>query len=144
VLDTYRPDAFHMERFVSQEDRTPGGYLTLSDTSSAPPVALRILRPARGIRVQLTEGRPCKVAALDRHADHNELQGKILWSAGPWRSSGDWWAEQPNAESTSEHSPAWGREEWDIALACGDGDVALYRIYRDVIANKWLIDASYD
>jgi len=146
VLDTYRPDAFHMERFVSQqEDRTPGGDLTLSDTSSAPPVALRIFRPARRIRVQLTEGRPCKVAALDQHADHNELQGKILWSAGPWRSSGDWWAEQPNAESTSEHSPAWSREEWDIALATDNGGgVALYRIYRDVIANKWFIDASYD
>jgi len=146
VLDTYRPDAFHMERFVSQqEDRTPGGDLTLPDTSSVPPVALRIFRPARRIRVQLTEGRPCKVAALDQHADHNELQGKILWSAGPWRSSGDWWAEQPNAESTSEHSPAWSREEWDIALATDNGGgVALYRIYRDVIANKWFIDASYD
>ena len=146
VLDTYRPDAFHMERFVSQqEDRTPGGDLTLPDTSSVPPVALRIFRPARRIRVQLIEGRPCKVVALDQHADRNELQGKILWSAGPWRSSGDWWAEQPNAESTSEHSPAWSREEWDIALATDNGGgVALYRIYRDVIANKWFIDASYD
>src|SRR3974390_1868304 len=93
VLDTYRPDAFHMERFVSQqEDRTPGGDLTLADTASAPPVALRIFRPARRIRVQLIKGRPCKVTALDQHADRNELQGKILWSAGPWRSSGDWGA----------------------------------------------------
>jgi protein ImuB len=146
VLDTYRPDAFHMERFVSrQEDRTPGGDLALSDTSSGPPVALRIFRPARRIRVQLAEGRPCKVAALDRHADHNELQGKILWSAGPWRSSGDWWAEQSNAESTSEHSPAWSHEEWDIVLATGNGnDVALYRIYHDTGTDHWFADASYD
>jgi len=146
VLDTYRPDAFHMERFVSrQEDRTPGGDLTLSDTSSAPPVALRIFRPARRIRVQLTEGRPCRLATLDRHADHNELQGKILWSAGPWRSSGDWWAEQSDAESTAEQAQAWGREEWDIVLATDNGnDVALYRIYHDTGTGHWFADASYD
>jgi len=68
-----------------------------------------------------------------------------LWSAGPWRSSGDWWAEQSCAESTSEHSPAWSREEWDIALAADNGgDVALYRIYYDTGTNHWFADASYD
>jgi len=147
VLDTYRPDAFHMERFVSQqEDRTPGGDLTLADTASAPPVALRIFRPARRIRVQLIKGRPCKVTALDQHADRNELQGKILWSAGPWRSSGDWWAERSAPFKTNpEEAHVWDREEWDIALAADNGGgVALYRIYYETGTGHWFADASYD
>ena len=34
-----------------------------------------------------------------------EVQGEVLWKAGPWRSSGDWWERE-----------AWSRDEWDIAL----------------------------
>ena len=68
-----------------------------------------------------------------------ELQGKILWSAGPWRSSGDWWTEQ----SEKDQAGAWDREEWDVALANGTG-VALYRIYRDMGSGEWFADASYD
>jgi protein ImuB len=145
LLDSHRPDAFRMERFVSQQepvnrDRSP----TLSDTTGLPPIALRVFRPARQLRVQLTEGRPCKLAALKRNAGRDELQGNILWSAGPWRSSGDWWTEQTTAKSASEEAPSWDREEWDIALAHDDASVALYRIYRDEETGRWFADASYD
>jgi protein ImuB len=142
LLDTHRPDAFQMERFVSQEDQENVDGLTLSDT---PPVALRIFRPSRPIRVQMAEGRPCKLAMLTPDAERNELEGKILWSAGPWRSSGDWWAEQPASKSNSEEVQVWDREEWDIALANdGGSSVALYRIYRDTGTGRWFADASYD
>ena len=146
LLDTYRPDAFRMERFVSQQEPSSGDHsLTLSDTTDIPPIALRVFRPARQLRVQLAEGRPCKLAALGRNADRDELQGKILWSAGPWRSSGDWWAEQSTAKSAAEEAQVWNREEWDIALANDDGaSVALYRIYRDAGTGQWFADASYD
>lgn len=146
LLDTHRPDAFRMERFVapqepSNSDRCP----TLSDASDVPPLALRVFRPARQVRVQLAEGRPCKLAALTRDASRNELQGTILWSAGPWSSSGDWWAEQTTSKSTGEDAQAWSREEWDIALANDDGtSIALYRIYRDANTGHWYADASYD
>ena len=77
--------------------------------------------------------------------DREDLQGKILWSAGPWRSSGDWWAEQATAKSAGRRGAAWDREEWDIALANDDGaSVALYRIYRDMGTGQWFADASYD
>ena len=37
------------------------------------------------------------------------------------------------------------REEWDVALANGNGaSVALYRIYRDLASGHWFADASYD
>jgi protein ImuB len=139
VLDTYRPDAFRMERFAAQPDAGNGHVsLTLSDSSGVPPVALRFFRPARPVRVQLAEGRPCKLTSLA----HNELEGRVVWSAGPWRSSGDWWAE--SATDTPDAAQCWGREEWDIALVRDDGGTALYRIYRDTGSGQWFADASYD
>ena len=147
LIDTHRPDAFQMERFVSQEESGKGnGGPTLSDTSDIPPIALRIFRPLRPIRVQMAEGRPCKLAMLNPDAERNELEGKILWSAGPWRSSGDWWAEQSvSSKTNSEEEQVWDREEWDIALANdGGSSVALYRIYRDAGTGHWFADASYD
>jgi len=146
LLDTCRPDAFRMERFAcQQESNEPNITLTLSDTADIPPIALRVFRPVRQLRMQLAEGRPCKLAALTRIADRDELQGKILWSAGPWRSSGDWWAEQATVKNADEEAHVWDREEWDIALANDDGvSVALYRIYRDAVTGQWFADASYD
>ena len=146
LLDTHRPDAFQMEHFVSQEEPGNGNWgLALSDPSDVPPVALRIFRPSRLICVQMAEGRPCKLAMLAPDAERNELEGKILWSAGPWHSSGDWWAEQSASKSNSEDSQVWDREEWDIALANDGGSgVALYRIYRDTGTGQWFADASYD
>jgi protein ImuB len=145
LIDTHRPDTFQMEHFVSQEDQTNGDGLTLSDTTNNPPVALRIFRPSRPVRVQMAEGRPCKLIMLATDTERNELGGKILWSAGPWRSSGDWWAEQSASKSNSEEAQVWDREEWDIALANdGSSSVALYRIYCDTSTGQWFADASYD
>jgi protein ImuB len=147
LLDAYRPDAFRMERFSSlQEPHKESHSLTLSDIANVPPLALRIFRPARQVRVQVEEGRPSRLALPIRNRDQDNLQGKILWSAGPWRSSGDWWAEQSNAaNNTTEDTRAWDREEWDIALVPDHSNsVALYRIYRDSGTGNWFADASYD
>ncbi len=147
LLDTHRPGAFQMERFVSQVEEPGNGNhsLTLSDTTNAPPVALRIFRPARQVRVQLADGHPRKLTALAHDTNGDELQGNILWSAGPWRSSGDWWGDQSTAKNAAEDAQAWNREEWDIALANDGGHgVALYRIYRDAGTGQWFADASYD
>jgi protein ImuB len=146
ILDTHRPDAFRMERFMVQAEPDKGRHpLTLSDTAGKPSVALRIMRPARQVRVQMAEGRPAKLARLARNGEHDELQGAILWAAGPWRSSGDWWAEQPTGNNTAEDPHTWDREEWDVALAQdGENSLALYRIYRDIGSDRWFVDASYD
>ncbi len=146
VLDTHRPDTFRMERFVAQpEVGSAPACLTTSDTAKAPLFALRILRPARHVHVQLVEGRPTRLAMLARNEERNDLQGAILWAAGPWRSSGDWWAEQSMSDDSTEDAQTWDREEWDVALAQGAGnDVALYRIYRDIGTGQWFADASYD
>jgi len=53
-----------------------------------------------------------------------------LESAGPWRTTGDWWT-----------SDEWARDEWDVAI--GD-PAALYRIYRELSSGSWFIEGSYD
>lgn len=162
LLDAHRPDSFQIDRFVVPAERQkPSPNLTMSDIESRPFLALRIFRPAWRLRVRLSEGRPISLAAETRQTDRGELQGKILWSAGPWRSSGDWWTEGGEESSSNGQPGPWDREEWDIALAHGNGSkkasfgaagtangydnsVALYRIYRDLVTGHWFADASYD
>ena len=57
------------------------------------------------------------------------IRGKIVQQAGPWRTSGDWWALD-----------TWARDEWDIELTDG----GLYRIYSDAHTGRWFIEGSYD
>jgi protein ImuB len=122
LLDAHRPHSFQIDRFAPPvEEPKPSPALTMSDIDDWPFLGLRIFRPACRLRVRLLEGRPVSLAA-DKQTDRGKLQGNILWSAGPWRSSGDWWTERAKQESSSHGQPSlWDREEWDIALANGRG-----------------------
>ena len=147
VLDTYRPDAFRMERFVSQQEPSNGDRgLTLSDTVDIPPIALRVFRPARQLRVQLADGRPCKLAALERMRIETSCRGKSCGRQGHGVLPETGGRNEATAKDrSSEDAQAWDREEWDIALANNDGNsIALYRIYHDAGTGQWFADASYD
>ena len=100
LLDSHRPEAFRMQRFAPVE---PTGEKEKSDgtSSSAVITALRMFRPPLRAKVTLYDGKPKHVVCLKR----KEISGDILWMAGPWRSSGDWWEQD-----------GWARDEWDIAL----------------------------
>ena len=56
----------------------------------------------------------------------------MLWRAGPWRYSGDWWERE-----------AWSRDEWDLALRYGDS-VSFYRLVHDLLAGDWFVEGTYD
>jgi protein ImuB len=113
---SYKPDDFHLEppRFHGQ-----------SLAQSAPALrdmtgpALRRFRPAVPTTVRLELDRPA-------HIQNPRAQGKIVFAAGPWRSSGHWW-ESP-----------WERDEWDIRLANGRA----YRLARQ--GNEWFLDGAFD
>ncbi len=90
--------------------------------------ALRIFRPPVRATITLREGRPTHIACLKR----KEICGEILWAAGPWRTSGDWWEQE-----------GWARDEWDIALQEAAG-IALYRLVRDLLSGQWQVEGSYD
>ncbi len=141
LLDTHRRDSFLMDHFVaSAEESKQAAVPTMSDSKEQPQLALRMFRPPWRLQVKLAEGRPVALKAATKSARRGEMQGKILWSAGPWRSSGDWWTK-----NAKDQACPWDREEWDVALVNGSGEsVALYCIYRDLANGQWFADASYD
>jgi len=142
LLDTHRRDSFETTRFAATEQASSISTTTLWDTSEGPHLALRLIRPAWRLTVQICDGCP---AFLSPQSDRrSQLEGKVMWVSGPWRSSGDWWTEN----TKGEQSGPWDREEWDIAVVSGgtgeETHAALYRIYHDVGADQWFADASYD
>ena len=150
LLDTHRPDGFQMERFVALNPSNRDKDRKQIERHSA--LSVRRIRPPCRLRVQLSEGRPRTLFPQTKQNGRAEIKGAVVWSAGPWRSSGEWWADSPKTDDSQGDVPrTWDREEWDVALLCsqkkgGQGDeiVALYRIYRDIASDCWFADASYD
>jgi protein ImuB len=136
LLDTHRPEAFRMNRFApgqgqkqparNNNDKSSEGAARKQNEGAV--TALRIFRPPARAAVTLRDGRPVHIACLKR----KEICGEILWAAGPWRSSGDWWEQE-----------GWARDEWDIALQEAT-DITLYRLVRDLLSGQWRLEGSYD
>jgi protein ImuB len=152
LLDTHSPDAFQLSMGLSRGltkmgltkmdlpqkdlenpaklDRAKSTHPKSSKSSSDPApyaagtlrLSLRIFRPALHARVRLAGVIPKQIVAPG-------VQGSVLESAGPWKTSGDWWTFAP-----------WSREEWDVAL----DDGAFYRIYCEVLSREWYVHAAYD
>ena len=129
LLDTYRPGGFRMQRFAPGESFSPLRHRATERNNSDDLVtALRIFRPPHDVVVPLHEGKPVSI----NYPKNKAMQGKILWAAGPWRSSGDWWEKE-----------GWARDEWDIAVQ-GETGIALYRLVRDRLDGRWFLEGTYD
>jgi protein ImuB len=89
--------------------------------------ALRRFRPPLRATVTLENGQPVSLVCRKKN-----VQGTVLWKAGPWRFSGDWW----------EHE-AWSRDEWDLALRNGEA-VSFYKLVHDLLGGGWFIEGTYD
>ncbi len=127
LLDTYRAEGFRMLRFVPGAASETNHQKVFAEEKSAV-AALRMFRPPLRATVTLENGGPAHVASLKK----KEMQGNVLWKAGPWRSSGDWWERD-----------AWARDEWDIALQTVDG-IVLYRLVHDLLGGGWFVEGTYD
>jgi protein ImuB len=116
-------------------------------------IALRLFRPPLGASVTVREAKPVRMRCLERE----DIAGEIVWTAGPWRSSGDW-SEQEG----------WSREEWDIAVptesscqlpvpSCQSNErepttgnrqpatgLVLYRLVQDKLSGNWFVEGTYD
>ncbi len=118
LLNTHRPDAFEMRMLPA----TGSNEAAQAQPSETLRLVVRLFRPALPARVRLVEYSPKDVIA-------SGVKGKVLQSAGPWKTSGEWWT-----------STFWCREEWDVAL----DDGALYRIYQDSQNGSWYVHGVYD
>ncbi len=136
LLDSHRPEAFRMRRFdphlEEQARKTKASRNTQPVESQkqneVPVTAMRIFRPPLRATVTLQEGRPSRIECPRR----KEICGEILWAAGPWRTSGDWWEQE-----------GWARDEWDVALQEATG-ITLYRLVRDLLTGQWQVEGNYD
>jgi protein ImuB len=137
VVDSYRPGAFAMQPFkvadagrVAAADGRPaassGGWPP-GDAGREPGTAL-VLRRFRlpiAARVVERDGRPVRVTTERRGLEG----GNVESSAGPWRTSGEWW-----------RAAGWNRDEWDVALSDG----AVYRVSRDRSTGRWFVEGVLD
>ncbi|HWR16684.1 MAG TPA: DNA polymerase Y family protein [Terriglobales bacterium] len=148
VLDTHRPDAFRMNRFAPP---TPSYEQSNAAAETSRPVSsLRRFRPPQPISVQLMEQKPIVISPPRAIAGPQSLSkaayGEVVWCAGPWRTSGEWWNKEP-----------WEREEWDVAIKSQSADgssrlassmtasyALLYRVYRDLLSGTWFVEGEYD
>src|SRR5439155_7016451 len=89
--------------------------------------ALRRCRHPIPARVTVDRGRPARVTT-DRRGF---VGGTVVQCAGPWRTSGDWWA----ASGAGAGPRAFNNDEWDVAL----NDGAVYRIFQDRDTDAWFI-----
>jgi protein ImuB len=137
LLDTHHPDGFRMQRFVAEAPRKNEREKAPTPKEEKSPVtALRRFRPPLRAHVTLENGQPTHLVC------RNDIQGDVLWKAGPWRFSGDWW----------EHE-AWSRDEWDLALQnialqnnlLRDGDaISFHRLVHDLLGGGWFVEGTYD
>ena len=130
LLDTHRPEGFRMRRFVSEAAQKHEVRKTSDSTGDEnfAVTALRRFRPPLRVQVNLENSQPAHVTC----AKKKEVQGDVLWKAGPWRSSGDWWERE-----------AWSRDEWDLALRNGEA-VSFYRLVHDLLGGGWFVEGTYD
>jgi len=134
LLDTHHPEGFRMRHFVAnpvQESESKESPQPAEEKSTV--TALRRFRPPLRANVTLESGQPAHVVCVKK----KEVQGNVLWKAGPWRSSGDWWERK-----------AWARDEWDIALQNptlqNKDSIALYRLVHDLLGGGWFVEGTYD
>jgi protein ImuB len=137
VQDTHDERVAAMETFqVKAESRrvvgqTPASADPLAVAPGVEPAAaracLRRFRLPLAVRVTVERGVPVDLLPRAR----GESGGRIRIAAGPWRTSGRWWARDRTR---------WDRDEWDVALADG----RLYRLAHDRHTGLWEIDGILD
>ena len=112
LLNTHHPHPFRLANHLP---------LVTTHQPQAARQAFRYFRPPLEAKIEQEHSRPSRLISPD-------ITGKILNASGPWRTSGNWWTNQP-----------WNRDEWDITLT----NNALYRIYKEQ-DNHWYIEGAYD
>ncbi len=120
--DSHRPGSFRMESFAVGS----GWGSAKSSQANRPRLALRRVRPAAPVRVQLRALRPA--AFSDR-----ERSFKVVAAYGPWRTSGCWWS-----------AGAWNTEEWDVLAETDSGASIACLLVCDCARNEWRLEAFYD
>jgi protein ImuB len=143
IIDTHRPGAFRIRRFVPPRGTSEKAVRV---GSRRPAIGFRMFRPAPPARIELLNKRPVRVFFLG-------MRGNVVAASGPWRTSGDWWRED-----------AWKQEDWDLEIIfepapsdCssryqnsnkrpvhGTQRRGIYCLFFDSIRQSWFVRGTYD
>ena len=124
LLGSHRPDAMRMQKF-SVSSVVPSNHKKTDDSK----IGFRVIRPPWPANVTLQDGRPVQITFRGQ-------TWKVVQASGPWRSSGEWWEENP-----------WKEDAWDLELHSAGGKspaAALYCTVFDALQQKWFVRGSYD
>lgn len=133
TVDSWQPGAFDMKTFGPALEAANSGLDRSPAASGAriPSVAIRRFRVPIPARVHVHDGVPVRI-----DSDRRGLGGGVVDTyAGPWRSSGGWWGDEPE-----ETKDGWDRDEWDVTMRDG----ATYRVYRQRNTEAWFIEGVVD
>ncbi len=124
LVDAHRPDSFRVQKFS-----VPFTPPLAPDEKAGMKFGFRAFRPALLAKIHSRGGRPMNVTFLGR-------SGEVVHASGPWRTSGDWWEEEP-----------WQQDAWDVEV-CFPYEPSLphgfYRICFDSRQKKWFVLGAYD
>ncbi len=154
LVDTHRPLSFRVGRFNplaagdSAESSISSSVSSADSAPLVPATALRVFRPAMPARVEARDKTPARVY-------FGGVWGDVMAASGPWRSSGDWWTEDP-----------WNQDEWDLEIefpvpAAKETNAfthtaksarktesvrarGVYRIVRERTSGDWFVRGVYD
>jgi len=99
----------------------------LLPSALCPLPCLRRFRLPVAARVDVDRNVPVRVTPALRGLSG----GRVVVCAGPWRTSGRWWALDRSA---------WDRDEWEVELADG----AVYRLARHRATGQWELEGILD
>ena len=121
--ETHRPNAAALAKFAPPPAPL---FAAAADPAALQPISIatRALRPPRTVDIRCDEdGRPRLVIG------EKALGGRVLASAGPWRTVAEWWTSAPLS-----------LDSWDLELAGG----LLLRASRELDSGAWWIESVYD
>jgi len=125
-LDTHDERAVGRARFAPDRLGPPAARASEAGGSACARTLRRFRLPVAA-RVVLDQHRPVRVVPAARGL----AGGAVTACAGPWRTSGGWWALDRGA---------WDRDGWEVALTDG----VIYRLARDRATGRWEIEGTLD
>ncbi len=126
VVDDNHPATFEIKPFsggASMQKDSWEQETRLEEGGLGAPLAVRALRPPVRAEVQLCQGQPQAIRSA-------VACGRIVNTAGPWRTTGRWWSEEGR----------FALDHFDVQVSDG----TILRLCFDWVHRNWQIDAIYD
>jgi protein ImuB len=141
LLNTHRPGVFRMKKFMVLRSSSSTRRRWSKPETKQPSMigrsgckqGFRVFNPPLQVEVHAPSGRPARIRAKERGDKSRNIDGKVMKRAGPWRTTGEWWADD-----------SWARDEWDVGIGTFSFEQGFYRIYHDLHTDAWFVEGMYD